>query len=171
LSEEKYTIVANPAMQRWVDDAAAFPRAVPARLRGLLGAGIAAIDDGLYFAAEVRDADRFAKLRERMPGTLDREAFVNAVWLDTLRPVKLLDATTESWAYECVAIGIAFGRIVLDACAEVSDAAVEVTINLEHGDEVEHPSSSFRFTTGSWAGDVDDYDTAVLVMRRGVAGE
>jgi hypothetical protein len=146
-----HTIVANDAMQRWVADAAAYPRAIPARLRGLLDAGLTSHEGGSFFAADFRtDLELPIEALER---------FTNTVRLDTLKPVQRLKPGTELWTYECVAIGIALGDAVL-----ALDPAVTVVISIDVGD-VEYPDATFRFGTARYAlPETDDPDTAILVM-------
>ena len=50
-------ITANAAAQRWVDDALAFPRAIPASVRTALDGGIVAHGGGLYLASAYRELD------------------------------------------------------------------------------------------------------------------
>ena len=61
-------ITASAGMQRWVDDAAEFPRAVPARLRMLLDTGLVQEAGGTYFerpSAELLERMSAAELEER----------------------------------------------------------------------------------------------------------
>ena len=152
------TIVANAAMQPWVDDALRFPRRIPASLRSMLDAGFTEEDGALYFTDLRRGVS--GDLEARFATVVEREGFINKLQLGSLKPTKRLDETTPEWAYECVAIGIALGEAVL----QLHD--VVVAVSLDHGEDVDYPSSTFRFTTDDWAGDVDGYEQAVLVMRR-----
>jgi hypothetical protein len=144
-----HTIVANEPMQRWVADAAAFPRAIPARLRGLLEAGLTSHEGGVFFTAELRpDID--------LPtGSLER--FTNTVRLDTLKPVQRLTPGTDFWTYECVAIGIALGDAVL-----ALDPTVTVVVTVDVAD-VEHPDAEFWFGREAAASAVD-WERAELTM-------
>ena len=128
-------ITANADMQRWVDDAAAYPRAVPARLRMLVDSGFTNAAGGTYFAAPSPD------LLSRMPAA-ELEAFANRVSLDTLKPAQRLAKGSEPWAYECVAMGIAFGELVL----ALSDGFVSVVLDLDE----ERSSCVLRFTSEQW---------------------
>ena len=129
-------ITASAGMQRWVDDAAEFPRAVPARLRMLLDTGLVHESGGTYF-------DRpSAELVARMPPA-ELEAFVNRVSLDSLKPVQRLERGSEAWCYEAVAIGIAFGERVLAASA----GHVSIVLDLDE----ERSSCVLRFTSDVWA--------------------
>jgi hypothetical protein len=152
------TLVANAAMQPWVDDALRFPRRVPAALRSVLDAGFTVEAGATYLTALRREVS--GDLEQRFATVVEREGFINAVQLGSLKPTRRLDDSTPEWAYECVAIGIALGEIVLE------HQDVVVTITLDFGDDVDYPSSTFRFTTDDWAGDVDTHAMAVLVMRR-----
>ena len=129
-------ITASAGMQRWVDDAAEFPRAVPARLRMLLDTGLVHEAGGTYLERPS------AELLERMPAA-ELEAFVNRVSLDTLKPVQRLERGSEPWCYEAVAIGIAFGERVLAASA----GHVSIVLDLDE----ERSSCVLRFTSGPWA--------------------
>lgn len=151
-------IVANAAMQPWVDDARRFPRRVPAALRSMLDAGFTHEDDALYFTELRRSVS--GDRRSMFATVVEREGFINKLNLGSLKPTKRLDDSTPEWAYECVAIGIALGEAVLE------QHDVVVTVSLDFGEEVDYPSSTFRFTTADWAGDVEHYEQAVLVMRR-----
>lgn len=150
--------VANAAMQPWLDDAQRYPRSIPAALRTMLAAGFSREDDALYFTALRREVT--ADLATRFAIVADRESFINTIPLGGLKPTKRLDDTTPEWAYECVAIGIALGTAVLE------QHDVVVTVSLAFGEDVEYPSSTFRFTSADWAGELDDYEQAALVMRR-----
>lgn len=152
-------VVANAAMQPWVDDAQRFPRGVPAALRTMLDSGYVRESDSLYFAAM---RSQVAGDVESMFATpVEREGFINKLRLDGLKPTMRLADTTPEWAYECVAIGMALGARVLE------QHDVFVTVSLDFGEEVEYPSSTFRFTSEDWAGQLDNFADAVLVMRRG----
>ena len=152
------TIVANAAMQPWVDDALRFPRRVPAALRSMLDAGFTSEDGALYFTGLRRGVS--GDLGSMFATVVEREGFINKLNLGSLKPTKRLDDTTPEWAYECVAIGIALGEAVLE------QHDVIVTISLDAGEDVDYPSSTFRFTTDDWAGGIDAYEQAVLVLRR-----
>jgi hypothetical protein len=143
-------IEANAAMQRWVDDALAFPRAIPARLRGVLDDGIVAHGDGLYFAASYRQID--------LP-TAALERFVNTVRLDALPPVRRIEAGTKAWVYECVAIGIALGNAVLER-----EPAASVVLRVDL-DDVEHPDATFSFGSTVDATESSDVTQGIAVMR------
>lgn len=129
------SIVANEAMQRWVDDAARYPRAVPARLRMLLDSGLVAAVGGTYFREPSAD------LVERMPPA-ELEAFANRVSLDTLKPVQRLSRGSDAWCYESVAIGIAFGSSVL----AVAPGHVSIVLDVDE----ERSSCVLRFTSAPW---------------------
>jgi len=128
-------ITANADMQRWVDDAAAYPRAVPARLRMLLDSGLANAAGGTYFQTPSPD------LLSRMPAA-ELEAFANRVSLDSLKPAQRLAKGSDAWAYECVAMGIAFGELVL----ALSAGFVSVVLDLDE----ERSSCVLRFTSEQW---------------------
>ena len=137
-------------MQRWVDDAAAFPRAVPARLRMLLDTGVTSIDGGQYFSPPSDD------LRARMPAA-ELEPFVNRVSVDSLKTVQRLVRGSEPWAYECVAIAIAFGAELL----RVAPGFVSIVLDLDE----ERSSCVVRFTSEPWHPPVSD-ELAVAVLSR-----
>jgi hypothetical protein len=142
-------IEANAAMQRWVDDALAFPRAIPAGLRRVLDGGIVAHGDGLFFAATYRELDLPTPALER---------FVNTVRLDALPPVRRIVAGTEAWVYECVAIGMALGNAVLER-----EPAASVLLRVDL-DDVEHPDATFTFGSTVDATESTDVAQAVLVL-------
>jgi hypothetical protein len=143
-----HTIVANDSMQRWVTDATAFPRAIPAGLRGLIAAGLEQHDGGSYFAASYQSLD--------LP-TPAREKFLNTVRLDRLRPVQRLKVGSDFWTYECVAIGISLGAQVL-----ALDPLATVVVTVDVGD-VEYPDAEFWFGREA-AASVVDWARAELVM-------
>ena len=145
-----FEIVASDDMQRWVDDAAAYPRAVPARLRMLLDGGPVQHDGGTFFELPS------PALAERMP-VAELEAFANRVSLDTLKPLQRLERGSEPWTYECVAIGIAFGQRVLAA----SPGHISIVLDLDQ----ERSSCVLRFTTAEWQPPHPD-EVAWLVMSR-----
>ncbi len=142
-------ITANPAMQRWVDDALAYPLGVPARLRALLADGVVRIGGGLYFAGLHKPIDLPTPALER---------FVNTVRLDALPSVRRIPAGTDAWVYECVAVGIALGTEVL-ALAPVAEVVVRIDL-----DDVEHPDATFSFGTAVDASESTDVAQGVLVM-------
>jgi hypothetical protein len=144
-------ITANVDMQRWVDDATAYPRAVPARLRMLLDAGLVEVAEGTYFSPPSAD------LVSRMaPAAL--EAFANQVSLDSLKPAQRLAKGSDSWAYECVAMGIAFGELVL----ATSSGHVSIVLDLDE----ERSSCVLRFTS-SPSRPAHPNEVAWLEMTRG----
>ena len=165
-----YVLVANEPMQSWVADAAAFPRAIPARLRGLLDEGIVERDGGIYFAAQVPLGDKFDALKGHLDSTGAIEWWINEISLSSLKPVRRTIPGTEEWVYECVAIAVAFGEAVLEAAAAVSEREIEVVVSVEFGEDVEQPSSTFRFGTVTdgvgWSRHPDEYEQAVFAMRR-----
>ena len=143
-------ITASADMQRWVDDAALYPRAVPARLRMLLDAGLTTAAGGTYLAAPS------PALVERMPFA-DLEPFANQVSLDSLKPAQRLSKGSDAWAYECVAMGIAFGELVL----ALSDGFVSIVLDLDE----ERSSCVLRFTSSPWEPPHPE-EVAWLVMAR-----
>jgi len=145
----RVSIEANEQMKRWVSDATAFPRAIPARLRGLVAAGIVQHDGGSYFAATYRALD--------LP-TASLEKFINSVQLDTLKPVQRLTPGSDFWTYECVAIGMALGRLVIDL-----DPLARAIVTVDVGD-VEHPDAVFWFGREAVAS-VVDWERAQLTMH------
>lgn len=141
-------------MQRWVDDAAAFPRAVPARLRMLLDSPPERIGDGQYFSPPS------AELLDRMSAD-ELEPFVNRVSIDSLKPAQRLERGSEAWAYECVAIALAFGERVLESGA----GFVSIVLDLDQ----ERSTCVVRFTSRPWHPSVSESQSdelAVAVMTR-----
>jgi hypothetical protein len=167
-----YLLVANEPMQRWTADAAAFPRAVPARLRGLLDEGLVERDGGMFFAAQLPVPDKFEALKGHLDATGAIEWWINEISMSSLKPVRRTIPGTEEWIYECVAIAVAFGEAVLDAAAALSERVIEVVVSVEFGEDVEQPSSTFRFGTVTdgvgWSRHPDEYEQAVFSMRRAV---
>ena len=143
-------ITASADMQRWVDDAALYPRAVPARLRMLLDAGLTEVAGGTYLAAPS------PTLVERMP-LADLEPFANQVSLDSLKPAQRLSKGSDAWAYECVAMGLAFAELVL----ALSDGFVSIVLDLDE----ERSSCVLRFTSSPWEPPHPD-EVAWLVASR-----
>ncbi|CAN5290509.1 hypothetical protein BH11ACT2_BH11ACT2_03450 [soil metagenome] len=142
-------ITANEAIQRWVDDALAYPLGIPARLRALLAGGVVHIGDGLFFADAHKSLDLPTPALER---------FVNTVRLDALPSVRRIPAGTDAWVYECVAVGIALGSAVLE---REPAASVVVRVDL---DDVEHPDATFSFGRTVDASESTDVAQGVLVM-------
>ncbi|MGV8884533.1 MAG: hypothetical protein ACOH1T_02940 [Microbacteriaceae bacterium] len=129
------SVTASSGMQRWVDDASAYPRPVPARLRMLADSGLIAEGNGTFFERPS------AELVDRMP-TAELEAFVNRVSLDSLKPVLRLERGSDAWCYEAVAIGIAFGhRVLASSVGEIS-----IVLDLDE----ERSSCVLRFTSIEW---------------------
>jgi hypothetical protein len=143
-------ITASSDMQQWVDDAARYPRAVPARLRMLLDGELTSVDGGTYFVEPSAD------LLARLPAA-ELEAFANRVSIDSLKPTQRLTKGTDAWSYECVAIAIAFGELVLAA----SPGFVSVVLDLDE----ERSSCVLRFTSAPWHPPHPD-EVAWLVMER-----
>lgn len=137
-------------MQQWVDDAALYPRAVPARLRMLLDAGLTEVAGGIYFATPS------PTLVDRMPSA-ELEPFANQVSLDSLKPAQRLSKGSDAWAYECVAMGLAFGELVLAS----SPGHVSIVLDLDE----ERSSCVLRFTSAPWHPAHPD-EVAWLVMAR-----
>jgi hypothetical protein len=132
-----------------VDDALAYPLGVPARLRTLVAGGIVRIGDGLFFAAAHKPLDLPTRTLER---------FVNTVRLDALPSVRRIEAGTDAWVYECVAVGIALGEAVLE-----QEPAASVVIRVDV-DDVEHPDATFSFGSTVDATESTDVAQAVLVI-------
>jgi len=143
-----YAIDANAPMQRWVTDATAFPRAIPASLRTLIAAGLEQHDGGSYFSATFKTLD--------MP-IAAREKFLNTVRLGTLKPVQRLEPGSDFWTYECVAIGLALGAAVL-----ALDPLARAFVTVDVGD-VEYPDAEFWFGREAVAS-VVGWERAELVM-------
>jgi len=129
------TITANDEMQRWVDDAALYPRSIPARLRLLLDGGLAQVAGGTYFSAPS------AELAARLPA-VELEPFVNQVSIDSLKTVQRLEKGSDPWCYEAVAIAIAFGERVL----ELAGGFVTVVLDVDE----ERSSCVLRLTSEAW---------------------
>jgi len=128
-------ITANDDMQRWVDDAALYPRSIPARLRLLLDGGLARVAGGTYFSEPSAD------LVARLPAA-ELEAFVNQVSIDSLKTVQRLEKGSDPWCYEAVAIAIAFGERVLELC----EGHVSVVLDVDE----ERSACVLRLTSGPW---------------------
>ena len=143
-----YAIDANAHMQRWVTDATAFPRAIPASLRGLLAAGLEQHDGGSYFSATYKPLDLPVAAREK---------FLNTVRLGTLKPVQRLEPGSDFWTYECVAIGLALGAAVV-----ALDPLARAFVTVDVGD-VEYPDAEFWFGREAVAS-VVEWERAELVM-------
>jgi len=143
-------IAANEEMQRWVDDAESYPRAVPARLRMLLDSGVTSVADGVYFIAPSDD------LVARMPAA-ELEPFANRVSIDTLKPAQRLETGSDAWSYECVAMGIAFGNSVL----ALTPGFVTIVLDLDQ----ERSSCVLRLTSAPWVPPHPD-EVLLLTMTR-----
>jgi len=143
-------IAANDEMQRWVDDAESYPRAVPARLRMLLDSGVTTVAGGTYFSPPSPDlVDRLS--------VAELEAFANRVSLDTLKPAQRLETGSDPWSYECVAMGIAFGNAVL----ALAPGFVTIVLDLDQ----ERSSCVLRFTSAPWLPPHPD-EVLLLTMTR-----
>jgi len=169
----EYTIVANEPMQPWLEGLpldGSHP--IPARLRQLLSRGIVSRDGGLYFAAELPTDERLAELGLTDFSTVELEGFINKVSLHNLKPTLRTVPGSNAWVYECLAIAISFGGAILEACAAISPATVEVVASLDFGEDIEYPTGTFRFSSVgadgvAWSRHPDDYEQAVLTIRRG----